>query len=285
MAEKISNKEVGNRAGDVESGGRTINYSLIRLSILTGAFLIILINPFLNYYLHLDFIQGWYQSLGIGKLWFVSPLEGLESLLVTKSIYMPSIIGMLIPLFLALMLGRVFCSWICPITFLLEIVDRIRLRIAQKKYLRDRFVLAKQLLWYSLLAELLLSMILGAPIFVFMSPPGLIGREIMMWVFFAKFALEGVILFAVLALELVTRRCYCRYFCPLGALLAFIGVRRKLKVQRVTETCTGCRRCDLVCPMGISPSTGESESAYCWNCGSCVDHCRDASLHFGWKKN
>lgn len=53
-----------------------------RIIVLFGAFLVILINPFLNYYFHINFVQGWYQSLGIGKLWFVSPLEGLESILV-----------------------------------------------------------------------------------------------------------------------------------------------------------------------------------------------------------
>ena len=78
-----------------------------RLFVLTGAFLLIAINPFLNYYLQIDFIQGWYQSLGIGSLWFVSPLEGLESLLITKSFYMPALVGMLIPVVLAFLLGRV----------------------------------------------------------------------------------------------------------------------------------------------------------------------------------
>ena len=67
-------------------------------------------NNHINFFLHNNFIQGWYQSLGIGSLWFVSPLEGLESLVITRSIYLPSIIGMAIPVTLAFLLGRVFCS-------------------------------------------------------------------------------------------------------------------------------------------------------------------------------
>ena len=114
------------------------DYGRIRLLVLTGAFLIILINPFVNYYLHINFIQGWYQSLGIGKLWFVSPLEGLESLLVARQLYMPSLIGMAIPVLLALFLGRVFCSWICPVTFLLEWVDRLRRRIERAAVMSQR---------------------------------------------------------------------------------------------------------------------------------------------------
>lgn len=66
-------------------------------------------------------------------------------------------------------------------------------------------------------------MVLGAPLFVFLSPPGLVGREIMMVVFFHKLALEGVLVIIVVFLELLTRRFFCRSFCPLGGFLHFSG--------------------------------------------------------------
>ncbi|PXF59755.1 MAG: hypothetical protein C4B58_02690 [Deltaproteobacteria bacterium] len=155
-----------------------------RLLVQTGSFLVILLNPFLNYYLQINFVQGWYQSLSIGKLWFVSPLEGIESILVSKLIYMPLIIGMAGPIILALLLGRVFCGWICPINYLSDIIDRICKIFSGKRFRKDRFVLPKAIFWYALAGELLFAMILGAPLFVFLSPPGLVGREIMMAVFF-----------------------------------------------------------------------------------------------------
>jgi len=258
------------------------HYDRWRMLSLTAAFLVIFCNPFLIYYAGIDWIQGWYQSLGIGKLWFVSPLEGLESLLVTKTLYLPALIGMTIPLVLALLLGRVFCSWICPISFLAELINRLRRLVSRRKYLKDRLVLAKQLLWYALIGELLVTMILGAPLFVFISPPGLVGREIMMAVFFHTLALEGVIVVVVLLLELLTRRFYCRYFCPLGALLALVGTRRKLRVIRDAESCIQGGLCDKACPMGIKPAADEAVSAYCWNCGSCLDACKPGSLDFHW---
>ncbi len=146
-------------------GGRK-SYGRLRLATLTGAFLLIAVNPFLNFFLHLDFIfiQGWYQSFGIGKLWFVSPLEGLESLLVTKSVYGPSLFGMVIPLMIALYLGR----------------------------------------------------------------------------------------------------------------------KRSLRVHVRADHCNSCGRCARGCPMGLRPNAGEGLSAYCWNCGDCVDTCRDDALHFRW---
>lgn len=264
-------------------GGRK-NYGRLRLAILTGAFLLIAVNPFLNFFLHLDFVffQGWYQSFGIGKLWFVSPLEGLESLLVTKSVYGPSLFGMVIPLLLAFYLGRVFCSWICPVSFLLELCDRARRLLSGKPFLRNGLLVAKRWLWFTLIGELIVSMVLGAPLFVFLSPPGLIGREIMMAVFFRKLALEGVLVILIILLELLTRRFFCRTFCPLGGLLAFVGRKRSLRVHVRVDDCNSCGRCARVCPMGLEPNAGEGLSAYCWNCGDCVDTCRHDALHFRW---
>lgn len=269
-------------AGDQKK--RRVRWSTLRLTTLSNAFLFILVNPLLNYYLHIDFIQGWYQSFGFGDLWFVSPLEGLESLLITKSFYMPALIGMLIPVLVAFMLGRVFCSWLCPVNFILELVDRIRRFVARKRFLQNKLIVAKRVLWFTLMAELLMSLVLGAPLFVFLSPPGLVGREIMMLVFFRTMALEGVILILVLVLELVTRRFYCRSFCPLGALLALIGSKRNLRIIRVAGKCTACGLCNKSCPMGLEPEQGEGAGNYCWNCGECIDSCNFEALDFAWSR-
>ena len=272
----------GDEAGSQSRKRKGPRYSRLRLSALLGAFLVILINPFINFYFHNNFVQGWYQSLGIGKLWFVSPLEGLESFLLTREVYMASLVGILVPVILATLLGRVFCSWICPVTFILELIDRFRKWISGKKYLRNSLIFARQVLWYTLLAELLVSMVLGAPLFVFLSPPGLVGREIMMLVFFHKMAIEGVVLLLVLGLELVTRRCFCRSFCPLGGLLALLGKKRRLKVMPLPDHCVSCGKCEKTCPMGLNPRLGEGMSAYCWNCGDCLDACRTGALAFRW---
>lgn len=258
-------------------------YRPYRLLLLTGAFLLLVINPFLNAYFGITFVQGWYQSLGIGELRLTSPLEGLESLLLTRQIFVPALIGMAIPLLLAALLGRVFCSWICPISLLAEIMASVRQVIARKRQWRDRFVLARQTLWFALIGELLLSLIIGMPVFVVFSPPGLVGRELMMAIFFQTLAWEGVLIVFVLLLELLARRFFCRYLCPLGGLLALNGARRHLVVARVESRCIHCGRCDRACPMGIKPSEDESLSPYCWNCAACIDSCDHQALAFTWQ--
>ena len=265
----------------VNKGIRSLQ-TLRRLS-LAAAFALLIVVPLLNYYGNITFVQGWYQSLGIGELRLISPLEGLESMLVSRQLSVPIVVGVLVPVLVAALLGRVFCSWICPISFLAAAMASLQHRLRRKKRLHDRLVLSKKVLWFALIGELLLSLILGAPLFVAFSPPGLVGRELMLAVYFQRLAWEGVLVVAVLVLELLTRRFYCRYFCPLGALLALIGSRRRLQVILQGQGCTGCARCALVCPIGLLPHQGESTTAYCWNCGACIERCPEQVLQFAWQ--
>ena len=254
-----------------------------RLLVLAGAFLLLLMAPLLNYYYDFNFIQGWYQSIGIGDFWIVSPLEGLESLLITREPFGPLLVALFFPVLLALVLGRVFCSWICPITFFSELAERLKKLFQKGTSKPERWTLFRQMLWFALGLELLLSLVLGAPIFVFLSPPGLVGRELMMFVFFRTLPAEGLIVVLVLILNLVGKRFYCRYFCPLGALLALLGSRRQVRVKNIMQNCKGCRACDHACPMGLSPSVGEGMTVYCWNCGTCIDNCPFGQLEFNLK--
>ncbi len=255
-----------------------------RFLVLTGAFSLLLVAPLLNFYYDINFIQGWYQSIGIGDFWIVSPLEGLESLLVTRDPFGPLLTALIFPVLLALVLGRVFCSWICPITFLSELSERLKQLLSKRTTTPDRWVLFRQILWFALGLELFLSLVLGAPIFVFLSPPGLVGRELMSFVFFRTLPLEGLIIIFVLILNLLSKRFYCRYLCPLGAFLALLGARRRVRVKNIMQNCKGCRTCDHSCPMGLSPSVGEGMTVYCWNCGTCIDNCSYGQLEFNLKK-
>ncbi|OQY19007.1 MAG: nitrate reductase [Desulfobacteraceae bacterium 4572_35.1] len=258
------------------------SWNFWRLLVQTLSFALLITIPLLNYYLQFDFIQGWYQSISFGDLWFVSPLEGLERILVTRELYGPLLVGMALPVVLAFLCGRVFCGWICPIHYLSELSDRIRRLVTGKKQIKDRWLLPRWLLWIALIGELLLTMIIGAPLFVFLSPPGLVGRELMRLVFFNTLAIEGLVVVAVLLLNLITRRFFCRYMCPLGGLLSLVARRRKLRVVIDPTSCSHCNQCDKACPLGLEPQQGGGEYSQCWNCGACVDACSRGSLTYRW---
>ena len=260
---------------------RPRRYHLWRLAVQASAFSLLVAVPILNGRYHISFIQGWYQSMSIGGLWFVSPLEGLESLLTSRSIYIPLLVGMIPTVAVALVLGRVFCGWICPIHFLSDLTDRLVGLLVRRR--RDLIILPRWTIWAALVGELVLAMVMGSPLFVFLSPPGLVGRELMVMILFHTVVVEGVVVLVVLAMNLLTRRLFCRYLCPLGGLLALLGARRRLVVSLSRGRCSGCGACKRACPLGLDAAAGEAGGLQCWNCGECVARCRFGALGFRWR--
>jgi len=245
--------------------------------------------PFLN--LHgWNGLTGWYQSLGVFKLWIASPLESLESILTSRHFYTVLLVAMLPPVVLALVLGRVFCSWMCPMGLLSEWADEIKRRLLTRRRARSfesKHRLPRRTLWFVLVGEILLSLMVGTSLFSIYSPPGIIGRELARAIFLGTLGGELLFILAILVFEfLLVRRGFCRYLCPLGALLGWIGQKRSLKVQLDAAKCArGCRLCEQgkMCSWGLLPRCGEGESIYCTNCGDCVDLCPFDALHFVWQ--
>jgi ferredoxin len=92
---------------------------------------------------------------------------------------------------------------------------------------------------------------------------------------FAAFAV------ALIALNRLAPRFWCRYLCPLGGLLGLIS-RIALFQRRTSEDCNRCRRCVRACPTGtIDPERGyASDPAECTACMECLEVCRPAAETF-----
>lgn len=241
---------------------RAMGWNGRRLTIQAFALAFLLIIPLLNYHLNWNFFQGWYQSIGIGNFWIVSPLEGLESILVSRQLFGPLVVGLILPVLVAMTMGRLFCGWVCPIHFLSECNERLVRVFSKKLAPKVRWSVFREILFVVLAIEIVLTLILGAPLFVIFSPPGLVGRELMMLVFFQSLALEGLVIIAVLLLNYYSRRFFCRYLCPLGGLLGLLGAKRRLRVVNRHGGCVSCRKCEHSCPLGLYAGEGEGESVY-----------------------
>ncbi len=85
----------------------------------------------------------------------------------------------------------------------------------------------------------------------------------------------GFLFAVILILNLVTPRFWCRYLCPLGAMLGIIGTRQYMaRVDIDKEKCIRCGRCNLVCQGGASPfPPAEWASRECVVCYNCRDIC------------
>jgi polyferredoxin len=67
---------------------------------------------------------------------------------------------------------------------------------------------------------------------------------------------------------------WCRYLCPYGALLGFIGLFSPNKIKRNTDACIDCSKCAKICPARILVDQVKTvRSDECTSCFQCVDIC------------
>lgn len=92
----------------------------------------------------------------------------------------------------------------------------------------------------------------------------------------------GILFLAVLGLNLVEKRFWCKYLCPLGAFLGLLS-RQSLLRRSVSEGCTSCGACSAVCQGNALPGSGETWlAAECLECRNCDDVCPGNAVHFGF---
>ncbi len=223
------------------------------------------------------------------------PLGGLESLYVylqsgawLRRIAPSSLILFGGVILITLLAGRIFCGWICPLGTIGEGAAKLGSLLKIRK--RELPPAIDRPLRY--LKYLILTLILG-----FTWKMGtLVWRDYDPWVSWMHLSAGWsemvekpwgyVVLFVtVIGASLMIERFWCRYLCPLGALLAPLQKLGLLKVRRENSECVHCHLCGSACPMGLDPESKSVEtSAECLACGKCVEACpKSKALFFGTK--
>jgi MauM/NapG family ferredoxin protein len=244
----------------------------------------------------------------------LDPLAAAGAMLATRA-WIPRLALVLVTLGLTLLLGRVWCGWLCPLGTLLEWV-RFPSARRQEVQLTSRWKGAKYLLLLLVLALALLgnlSLLILDPITLLtrtittaalpalnqavtaaeraLYPIGFL-RPAIDWVertlrgpvlpvaqpVFAMSVLTGFLFVGVLALNLLGRRFWCRTLCPLGALLGWLS---KISLLRpfVGSACNRCGQCDDVCPVGAIDTTHHGyriTPAECIVCLDCLVTCPES---------
>jgi len=79
----------------------------------------------------------------------------------------------------------------------------------------------------------------------------------------------------------VSRRFWCRYLCPLGAMISLFGRVAPL-VRKVNSDCNLCGRCEAVCPFqAVGEDPHATRHGECTRCHRCSDACPQAAISFG----
>jgi polyferredoxin len=238
-----------------------------------------------------SFVQ-YFRSGGTAR--FVPRPDGIEgflpisALLSLKGWYMSGAINQVHPaalvIFLSaitvsLLLKRSFCSWICPVGTLSELLwkcgSRMFGRNPRLPRLPDNALRAFK---YLLLAFFLYSIFWlmdGAQVAAFIASDYNKVADVRLLDFFLHMSpLAFAIIMLLVILSLPLRIPFCRYLCPYGALLGIVSMLSPLKVTREKRACTGCGICTGACPSNIQVMKKERiSSEECIGCWRCISHC------------
>ncbi len=93
--------------------------------------------------------------------------------------------------------------------------------------------------------------------------------------------LVALLFVSALVLNLYRARFWCRYICPLGALLGVVGKNPLVRLHRSGDACNDCELCVADCQGGANPAGGDSwKPAECFYCMNCQSACSREALMF-----
>lgn len=92
----------------------------------------------------------------------------------------------------------------------------------------------------------------------------------------------GVLFATIFVLNFVRRRFWCRFLCPLGALLALVSRYSLLGHKLEEERCDNCKLCLTTCAGGARPNaeSGKWRGAECVMCMSCESICPQQAIRY-----
>lgn len=176
-----------------------------------------------------------------------------------------------------LVLGRGFCGWFCPFGTLNDLLS----------FRRVRFLSALSPLKFAVLVgTVVAAWRFGDTMFCKLCPAG--GLEASLPYFglgVAKLNTPFLVHIGTLGATLIgmalISRFWCRYLCPMGALLSLFNRISLFGLRLKAQKCTRCGVCARACPMGLKPHL-EINNTNCIKCGECVSACKASAIEIGF---
>ena len=219
--------------------------------------------------------------------------------------------GFILVLITTILAGRIYCSSICPIGTLQDIISRFRKKIKGRK----RYSYRKENIWlrYPVLLITVVSFLAGNILLVnILDPYSNFGR-ILSQIFnpilvginnLFVFSLENlniyllypvemknipnlfilfplIFLFIIVYLSFTRGRLYCNTICPVGTLLGLFSKFPVYKLKIDRSSCDECGACTVVCKSECIDSVNkEINFDRCVNCFNCIDVCPSESISY-----
>lgn len=223
---------------------------------------------------------------------------------------------------LTLLFGRIYCSVICPLGILQDVILRIKkwwyMLRGQKKKLYTKY--SKPLNWlrYSIFVAVGICLVAGFTMpLLWLDPYSTFGRmatslfkPVVAWFnnigagtlnsmdnySLYKITLQSttsiviissaVVLIALIVAVWRRERIVCNSVCPVGALLSLLSKFSLFKVT-IKESCTHCKQCERSCKARcIDSKNMYVDKSRCVTCFDCLEKCKFNAMAFsptGWK--
>jgi Pyruvate/2-oxoacid:ferredoxin oxidoreductase delta subunit len=221
-----------------------------------------------------------------------------------------NLVAVALLLLLTLLFGRVYCSVICPLGIVQDIVSRMASRRKKNRfsYSKGRTMLRTIILvlfivalvanvaWVAALIEPYSAY--GRMVNNMLSPLYLWGNNLL--AYFAERAdsyafysvdvwMKSAVTLSVAAVTFVVifvlawrgGRTWCNTICPVGTVLGAISRFSLFKPVINTEKCNGCKLCARNCKAScINPEAHEIDYSRCVACMNCIDNCKKGALTY-----
>lgn len=210
---------------------------------------------------------------------------------------------------LTLLFGRVYCSVICPLGVMQDIVSWAS---GKRRKHRNRFAYSPALTWLrrGMLVVFVAAMLAGvgsllAPYSAYgriasnlLAPVYAWGNNLLayiagrmdsyafcsvdVWMKSLSTLLVAVVTFAVLfVLAWRSGRTYCNTICPVGTVLGFLARYSLFKPRFDSSKCNGCKLCARNCKAScIDPAAHKIDYSRCVACMDCLENCRQGAITY-----
>ncbi|MCP3964931.1 MAG: 4Fe-4S dicluster domain-containing protein [Lentisphaerae bacterium] len=217
----------------------------------------------------------------------------------TAYLAMAAFISCAIIIIVTLLIGRVYCSFICPLGTLQDILTYV-FTLGKKKF---KQMPSLRSLRYAILVGTIVALVAGVMLPLgFMDPYSFFGRTVTtifkpvyIWgngllyrisdgsygvpqpqLAFSLYTF-GIVSFMFVLLAVASicwGRLFCNSVCPVGTFLSFLARFSVFKVQLTGPVCPGCKKCEQICKAGcINLRKQKIDFSRCVMCLNCIETC------------
>lgn len=211
---------------------------------------------------------------------------------------------------LTLIFGRMYCSVICPLGVMQDIIGWLG-----KKAKKNRYSFSKELKWlrYPVLVLYVVALVAGIGVFVQLLAPyaafGRIATNLLQPAYIAgnnvlaaaaeasdsylfyhhdlwlrslpSLIIAAITLVVLFVLAWRNGRTWCNTICPVGTVLSFFSRFSWLKIHFDTEKCRNCSMCSKNCKAAcIDYKNHTVDYSRCVVCGNCIESCKFGALRY-----